>query len=93
MTKTPLTMSSRSEAGPLTEQDLYLFNEGRNYRSYEKLGAHLTSQNGEPGTSFSVWAPNAKTVSVIGTFNGWDPRSHPLRARESSGIWEGFIPE
>ena len=92
MTKTPLTMSSRSEAGLLTEQDLYLFNEGRNYRTYEKLGAHLTSQNGEPGTAFSVWAPNAKTVSVIGTFNGWDPRSHPLRARESSGIWEGFIP-
>jgi 1,4-alpha-glucan branching enzyme len=92
MTKTPLTMSSRSEAGLLTEQDLYLFNEGRNYRTYEKLGAHLTSQNGEPGTSFSVWAPNAKTVSVIGTFNGWDPRSHPLHARESSGIWEDFIP-
>jgi 1,4-alpha-glucan branching enzyme len=85
-------MSSRSEAGLLTEQDLYLFNEGRNYRTYEKLGAHLTSQNGEPGTSFSVWAPNAKTVSVIGTFNGWDPRSHPLHARESSGIWEDFIP-
>ncbi|MGA9964013.1 MAG: 1,4-alpha-glucan branching protein GlgB [Terriglobales bacterium] len=92
MTKTPLTMSSHSEAGLLTEQDLYLFNEGRNYRTYEKLGAHLTSQNGEHGTSFSLWAPNAKMVSVIGSFNGWDPRSHPLRARESSGIWEGFIP-
>ena len=92
MTKTPLTTSSHSEAGLLTEQDLYLFNEGRNYRTYEKLGAHLTSQNGEAGTSFSVWAPNAKAVSLIGTFNGWDPRSHPLRARESSGIWEGFIP-
>jgi len=92
MTKTPLTTSSHSEAGLLTEQDLYLFNEGRNYRTYEKLGAHLTSQNGEHGTSFSLWAPNAKMVSVIGSFNGWDPRSHPLRARESSGIWEGFIP-
>ena len=92
MTKTPLTTSSHSEAGLLTEQDLYLFNEGRNYRTYEKLGAHLTSQNGEAGTSFSVWAPNAKAVSLIGTFNGWDPRSHPLRALESSGIWEGFIP-
>ena len=92
MTKTPLTTSSHSEAGLLTEQDLYLFNEGRNYRTYEKLGAHLTSQNGEAGTSFSVWAPNAKAVSLIGSFNGWDPRSHPLRARESSGIWEGFIP-
>ena len=92
MTKTSLTTSSRSEASLLTEQDLYLFNEGRNYRTYEKLGAHLTSQNGETGTSFSVWAPNAKAVSLIGSFNGWDPRSHPLHARESSGIWEGFIP-
>jgi 1,4-alpha-glucan branching enzyme len=92
MTKTPLTMNSRSEAGLLTEQDLYLFNEGRNYRTYEKLGAHLTSQNGEPATSFGVWAPNAKAVSVIGSFNGWDPRSHPLQTRGSSGIWEGFIP-
>jgi 1,4-alpha-glucan branching enzyme len=92
MTKTPLTMNSRSEAGLLTEQDLYLFNEGRNYRTYEKLGAHLTSQNGEPATSFGVWAPNAKAVSVIGSFNGWDPRSHPLSARGSSGIWEGVIP-
>ena len=92
MTKTSLTTSSRSEASLLTEQDLYLFNEGRNYRTYEKLGAHLTSQNGETGTSFSVWAPNAKAVSLIGSFNGWDSRSHPLHARESSGIWEGFIP-
>jgi len=92
MTKTSLTTSSRSEASLLTEQDLYLFNEGRNYRTYEKLGAHLTSQNGEAGTSFSVWAPNAKAVSLIGSFNGWDPRSHPLKARDSSGIWEGFIP-
>ncbi len=92
MTKTSLTTSSHSEASLLTEQDLYLFNEGRNYRTYEKLGAHLTSQNGEAGTSFSVWAPNAKAVSLIGSFNGWDPRSHPLKARESSGIWEGFIP-
>ena len=92
MTKTSLTTSSHSEASLLTEQDLYLFNEGRNYRTYEKLGAHLTSQNGEAGTSFSVWAPNAKAVSLIGSFNGWDPRSHPLKARDSSGIWEGFIP-
>jgi 1,4-alpha-glucan branching enzyme len=92
MTKTPLTTNSRSEAGLLTEQDLYLFNEGRNYRTYEKLGAHLTSQDGEAATSFGVWAPNAKAVSVIGSFNGWDPRSHPLSARGSSGIWEGFIP-
>ncbi len=85
-------MSPRLEAGLLTDQDLYLFNEGRNYRTYEKLGSHLTTQSGEPGTSFSVWAPNAREVTVIGSFNGWNPHSHPLRARGSSGIWEGFVP-
>ncbi|MGD0181628.1 MAG: 1,4-alpha-glucan branching protein GlgB [Terriglobales bacterium] len=78
--------------GLLTEQDLYLFNQGRDYRAYEKLGAHLTLVGDQSGASFSVWAPNARAVSVIGSFNGWDPLSHPLRARESSGIWEGFIP-
>jgi 1,4-alpha-glucan branching enzyme len=78
--------------GLLTEQDLYLFNQGRDYRAYEKLGAHLTSVGDQSGASFSVWAPNARDVSVIGSFNGWNPLSHPLRVRESSGIWEGFIP-
>jgi 1,4-alpha-glucan branching enzyme len=95
MTKTTPAMppSSGAEIGLLTDQDLYLFNEGRNYRTYEKLGSHLTSVGGENGTSFSVWAPNAREVTVIGSFNGWDPSSHPLRARGSSGIWEGFVPE
>jgi 1,4-alpha-glucan branching enzyme len=95
MTKTNLTLapSSRSEVGPLTDQDLYLFNEGRHYRAYEKLGSHLSSIGDKPGASFGVWAPNAREVSVIGSFNGWDPGSHPLRARGSSGLWEGFIPE
>ena len=78
--------------GLLTEQDLYLFNQGRDYRAYEKLGSHLTSVGDQSGASFSVWAPNARAVSVIGSFNGWNPLSHPLRVRESSGIWEGFIP-
>jgi 1,4-alpha-glucan branching enzyme len=89
MTKIISTMSPPSL---LTDQDLYLFNEGRNYRTYEKLGAHLTTQSGERGTSFSVWAPNAREVTVIGSFNDWNPHSHPLHARGSSGIWEGFIP-
>ena len=94
MTKTTPTLApnSHSEAGLLTEQDLYLFNEGRHNRAYEKLGSHLTSVGGEQGTGFSVWAPNAREVTVIGSFNGWDRGSHPLRARGSSGIWEGFIP-
>ena len=76
----------------LADQDLYLFNEGRHYRLYEKLGSHFMTVDGEEGTSFAVWAPNAKEVFVTGSFNGWDPGSHPLRTKGVSGIWEGFIP-
>lgn len=83
---------TRQDVSLLTADDLHLFNEGSHYRLYEKMGAHVVTSNGEAGVSFSVWAPNAKHVSVIGDFNGWDPRSHPMQARESSGIWEGFIP-
>jgi 1,4-alpha-glucan branching enzyme len=75
----------------LTEQDLYLFNEGSNYRIHEKMGSHLYNHKGTPGAIFSVWAPNAKWVSVVGSFNSWDPNSHRLEARGSSGIWEGFV--
>src|SRR5215469_5226451 len=75
--------------GMLTEDDLYLFNEGSHFRLHEKLGAHP----GPDGTTFGVWAPNAEYVAVIGDFNGWNPDSHPLKPRGSSGIWEGFIPE
>lgn len=78
--------------GLLTPDDLYLFNEGSHYRLYERMGAHEFIVNGILGVCFSVWAPNARTVSVIGDFNGWDSRSHPLQARGGSGIWEGFIP-
>jgi 1,4-alpha-glucan branching enzyme len=76
----------------LTDQDLYLFNEGSNYRIYEKMGAHPVTQNGQGGTVFSVWAPNARSVSVVGSFNEWDSRANRLEPRGSSGIWEGFIP-
>ena len=76
----------------LSDQDLYLFNEGSNYRMHETMGAHLVSRNGLDGAVFSVWAPNARMVSVIGSFNAWDPRTHLLSPRGSSGIWEGFIP-
>ncbi|HXX63867.1 MAG TPA: 1,4-alpha-glucan branching protein GlgB, partial [Bacteroidota bacterium] len=76
----------------LSAQDLYLFNEGRHHRVYNKLGAHLTSAGDQSGVAFSVWAPNAQDVSVIGSFNDWNPGTHPLRSRENSGIWEGFVP-
>jgi 1,4-alpha-glucan branching enzyme len=76
----------------LSEQDLYLFNEGSHLRLYEKLGAHPGTRGGVAGTHFAVWAPNADSVSVIGDFNGWDRSRHPLRTRASSGIWEGFVP-
>jgi len=85
-------LAPREGASLLTDQDLYLFNEGNHYRIYDKLGAHVTSAGGEQGTCFSVWAPNAREVSVIGGFNDWDPHLHKLHARGSSGIWEGFIP-
>jgi 1,4-alpha-glucan branching enzyme len=76
----------------LSEKDLYLFNEGSHYRIYDTLGAHTLHSGGEAGTCFAVWAPNAREVSVIGNFNHWHPKTHPLRPRGSSGIWEGFIP-
>ncbi len=75
----------------LSEDDIYLFNEGSHFRLYEKLGAHVKTVKGRAGTVFGVWAPNAKTVSVIGDFNGWDDTRHELAPRGGSGIWEGFI--
>jgi 1,4-alpha-glucan branching enzyme len=76
----------------LTGQDLYLFNEGSHYRLYQKLGAHPRTVDGVAGTFFAVWAPGAHQVFVMGDFNGWDKGKYPLRVREQSGIWEGFIP-
>jgi 1,4-alpha-glucan branching enzyme len=77
----------------LTEFDLYLMGEGRHYDAYEKLGAHLRTVEGVAGVHFAVWAPSARRVSVVGDFNRWDGRVHPMRFRGSSGIWELFIPE
>jgi 1,4-alpha-glucan branching enzyme len=76
----------------LTEQDLYLFNEGSHFRLHEKLGSHLISEGGLQGTYFAVWAPVAEKVFVMGDFNGWSKESHSLQPRDRSGIWEGFIP-
>ncbi|HEX6221795.1 MAG TPA: 1,4-alpha-glucan branching protein GlgB [Acidimicrobiia bacterium] len=72
----------------LSEDDLYLWNEGTHSRLYEKLGAHPV----EDGTHFAVWAPNADRVSVVGDWNGWNPETEPLRPRGLSGIWEGVTP-
>jgi 1,4-alpha-glucan branching enzyme len=77
----------------LTEQDIYLFKQGRHFRLYEKLGAHLIEHDGVAGVLFALWAPNAAQVSVIADFNGWDSGAHPLAVRaDGSGIWEGFVP-
>lgn len=76
----------------LTDFDLHLIGEGSHYKKYEKLGAHVIEVNGVNGVHFAVWAPNAKSVSVIGDFNRWDDRRHPMRLLVGAGIWEIFIP-
>ena len=76
----------------LGETDLYLFGQGNELRIHEKLGARLRVIDGVPGASFAVWAPNAQRVSVVGGFNNWDGRYHPMRLLGVSGVWEIFIP-
>jgi 1,4-alpha-glucan branching enzyme len=76
----------------LSDQDLYLFNEGTEHRVYQKLGARLREFDGVKGVSFAVWAPNASRVSVVGDFNRWDGRYFPMRPLGNSGVWEIFIP-
>ena len=76
----------------LGELDVWLLGEGSHRRAYEALGAALRVMEGVPGTSFAVWAPNASQVSVVGDFNVWDARRHPMRVRRECGVWEIFIP-
>jgi 1,4-alpha-glucan branching enzyme len=76
----------------ISEYDVYLFGEGRHTRIYDKLGANLMRIGESDGVHFGVWAPNADRVSVVGDFNGWDGRVHPMRRLAPSGIWEIFIP-
>lgn len=76
----------------LSDEDLYLFNEGSHLRLYDKLGAHLVETQAGRGCHFAVWAPDAEMVSVTGSFNGWAKEGWPLYPRGQSGIWEGFIP-
>jgi 1,4-alpha-glucan branching enzyme len=83
----------RQETPLLTEHDIYLFKEGRHGRLYEKMGCQLTVRSKVAGASFAIWAPNARSIAVMGEFNGWDVRAHPLAARQDgSGIWQGFVP-
>ncbi len=88
----PDAAAVRSDVSLLTADDIYLFNEGSHFQLHEKLGSHALEVDGEQGTHFAVWAPNARAVSVIGDFNGWDRERHPLKAKGDSGIWEGFVP-
>jgi 1,4-alpha-glucan branching enzyme len=76
----------------LQEMDVWLLGEGSHQRPFECLGAHLSQMLGVDGVSFAVWAPNAKRVSVVGSFNQWDGRRHPMRLRRECGVWEIFIP-
>ncbi len=76
----------------LSDFDLYLMGEGTHYQKYEKMGAHIAVIDGIAGVRFGVWAPNAMRVSVVGDFNQWDGRTHPMRNRGPSGVWELFVP-
>ena len=77
----------------LTDFDLHLLGEGTQLRAFEKLGAHRIRVGSTVGIHFAVWAPNADRVSVVGDFNGWDGRVHPMRLLGPSGIWEIFVPD
>jgi len=88
-----MTSPIRHDITRLTDEDLTRFRDGTHFRLWECLGAHpMETDDGVPGTWFAVWAPNAEEVSVIGDFNDWTPRQSVLRPRQSSGVWEGFVP-
>ncbi|WP_193116061.1 1,4-alpha-glucan branching protein GlgB [Brachybacterium tyrofermentans] len=79
-------------APTIGELDLHLIHEGRHEEPWRALGAHVLTLDGVEGTSFAVWAPNARAIQVVGTFNGWEGRGHALRSLGSSGVWEIFVP-
>ena len=76
----------------ITDLDIYLFNGGTHYEIYNKMGAHVAVEDGEDGVYFAVWAPNAKTVSVVGDFNEWVPLENEMEPIKTSGVYELFIP-
>src|SRR5262245_48534259 len=89
----PMLYSPSHMSRIVTDYEAYLFGEGHWLRAWEKMGARPCEQAGTLGYSFAVWAPNARAVSVVGDFNGWDGNAHPLRSLGASGLWEGFIPQ
>ena len=74
----------------LTNDDLFLFNEGSHFHLQEKLGAHITTSGGKEGTYFAVWAPDAEGVFVMGDFNGWNPKTHPMKS-DGNGMWKKTV--
>lgn len=94
-TRVDANASAAGEAAAPTARlgalDTHLLAEGRHWRSWQQLGAHAESRGGG-GARFAVWAPNARRVSAIGDWNGWDGRANPLRRRDDCGVWEGRFP-
>lgn len=82
----------RTVYGEPTPEELYLFHEGTNYHTYRHFGSHVTSENGESGVRFSVWAPHATHVGVAGDWNNWDGEHYQLHKLSNSGVWTGFLP-
>ena len=89
MSTVPPPAGPSSTCARLGDHDLYLFNEGSHYRLYEKFGSHPCIRDGVAGTDFTVWAPAAERVTVVGDFNSWDNTATPLKPQGSSGIWTG----
>jgi 1,4-alpha-glucan branching enzyme len=93
MSKSSVNNKVNSKVSFLSKDDVWLFRQGNHFKLYEKFGSHLMESDGVKGVYFSVWAPNAKKVSVIGDFNDWQDDAHNLSDRwDGSGVWEGFIP-
>jgi 1,4-alpha-glucan branching enzyme len=84
--------SSADNGYVLTDYDLHLLGEGTHFEAFNKLGAHVIDHDGVSGVHFAVWAPNARRINVVGDFNGWNGRAHPMRVLEQSGYWEAFVP-
>mgnify|MGYP000465144554 CR=1 FL=1 len=76
----------------ITEHDLYLFHQGNLFQSYELMGSHLVEEDGKAGVRFTVWAPNASSISVLGDFNDWKSGVNQMERINDSGVWSVFIP-